>query len=349
MDRDRARILGLFAIHLALLVVSLFVLSWFVATTPAGTMSIDLRRARMCISDGDCMAFSLGQIKSGMYGSLAFTALYGAIVFSLLVGFQAVARLTSGVANVRLSKLGYLGGIGLFGNAFVAAYLFNPQVTGIQSELMGIDVERTIAPILYFLAMFVGIAVLYFASSQTTDDVGEYKPLAPLPAQKHPSSPPASAIPQKTSSSPPSSAFGSGPISVIPVHLQKKMKYVALTAQITRAGIDARREDGSSQLVLWRDVVGLVARRMPAELDGITFLDIVSSPGSTVRITPWTRVTGETFAGEGDAFTRAVLGKLVGYCASATLDPATQRFHKGELAAQLPDGEKLAAHDAKLA
>ncbi len=46
---------------------------------------------------------------------------------------------------------------------------------------------------------------------------------------------------------------------------------------------------------------------------------------------------------------RAVLAKLVGFCASATLDPATQRFHKGELAAQLPDAAKLAAHDEKLA
>jgi hypothetical protein len=100
---------------------------------------------------------------------------------------------------------------------------------------------------------------------------------------------------------------------------------------------------------MWRDVVGLVARRMPAEHDSITFLDIVSTAGSTLRILPWTRLTGETVDGEGDAWSRALLAKLSAHCPSAGLDPATQRFQRGEPAAQLPDTDKLAAHDAKLA
>ena len=381
MDRDRARVLLLFTVYVVLIVATLFIQDWFVASTPAGTMGIDLREARMCV-DGACMSFPLGRLNAGFYGTLGFTTFYGTIIFSLLVAYQAVTRIASGFANTSLSKIGYFGALGLFGNAAAAAYLFNPQVSGAEAEFMGLSVDRTLAPLLFFVAMFVGIAILYYAMNQTTDDIGEYKPIAPSPSlapatalparpktptappiavQKHPSSPPATAIPQKHpssppagavtkhSSSPPSSAFGSGPISVIPEHLRKKLKHVVLTAQLTRAGIDARREDGSSKLVMWRDVVGLVARRMPAEHDGLTFLDIVSTAGSTLRILPWTRVTGETLEGEGDAFMRALLAKLVGYCASAALDPATLRFHKGELAAQLPDTAKLAAHDEKLA
>ena len=368
MDRDRARVVLLFAVYLVLVVTTLFIQDWFVANGPGGTLLIDLRQGRVCASGDACMTFSLSQLKAGFYGTLGFTTFYGTIVLTMLVAYQAITRVVSGFANTSLSKMGYLGAIGLFGSAFTVAYLFNPQVTGIEAQALGIDVERTLAPLLFFVAMALALAVLYYSASQTSDDAGSYKPLAPAPslatatalpprvksptvppaAEKHPSAP-AAGIVTKHSSSPPSSALGSGPASVIPVHLKKRMKYVAITAEVTKAGVDARREDGSTQLVLWRDVVGLVARRMPTELDGITFLDLVSTAGATLRILPWTRVTGETFEGEGDAWTRALLAKLIGFCASASLDPATQRFHKGELAAQLPDTAKLAAHDEKLA
>jgi len=361
MDRDRARVLLLLVVYLALIVATLFIQDWFIATTAAGTMGIDLRQATVCPSDGTCMTFSLGKLRAGFYGTLGFTTFYGTIVFSLLVAYQAITRVASGFANVALSKMGYLCAIGMFGSAFIAAFLFNPQVTPSESQMMGIEVHRTLAPLLFFIAMGVALAVLYFAASQASDDLGDYKPLAPSPSlapatalppraktptapasvpQKHPSSPPAGSLSERPST---------GPISVIPIHLKRKLKYVAITAEITRAGIDARREDGSSKLVLWRDVVGLVARRMPAEHDGITFLDIVSTAGSTLRILPWTRLTGETVEGEGDAWSRALFAKLAAHCKSASIDPATQRFQRGEPAAQLPDMTKLAAHDDKLA
>lgn len=356
MDRDRARVVLLFAVYLALIVGTLFLQDWFVAAMPAGTMGIDLRHATLCSSDGACMTFSLSRLQAGFYGTVGFITFYGAIVFTLLVAYQAITRVTSGFANGSLSKLGYFGAIGLFGTAFTASFLFNPQVTGVQAEVMGIEVERTLAPLLFFAAMVLAISILYYAALQTSDDVGEYKPLAPvaLPAATAlPAAPTATAIPQKHTSSPPASALGpkptSGPISLLPEHLRKKLKYVAVTAEISRAGIDARREDGSTKLVLWRDVVGLVARRMPAEHDGVTFLDIISTAGSTLRILPWTRLTGESVEGDGEAWTRALLGKLVAHCSSAALDPATQRFQRGEPAAQLPDTAKLAAHDEKLA
>src|SRR5262249_21478741 len=93
----------------------------------------------------------------------------------------------------------------------------------------------------------------------------------------------------------------SGPLPPIPEHLRNRLRYVALTAEVTGGGIDARREDGLSRLVLWRDVVGVVARRMPPAYDGAAFVDIVSTVGSTLRIVPWTRLTGVLIDVEGDA------------------------------------------------
>ena len=99
----------------------------------------------------------------------------------------------------------------------------------------------------------------------------------------------------------------SGPLPPIPEHLRNRLRYVALTAEMTGGGIDARREDGLARLVLWRDVVGVVARRMPPAYDGAAFVDIVSTAGSTLRIVPWTRLTGELVDVDGDARPRAVV------------------------------------------
>lgn len=141
----------------------------------------------------------------------------------------------------------------------------------------------------------------------------------------------------------------SGPLPPLPAHLRNRLSYLALTAELTAGGIDARREDGSSQLVLWRDVVGVVARRLPADFDGTTFIDIVSTAGSTLRIVPWTRLTGEPVVGEGDDRPRGVVERVVAKCPDAKVDPATRMFLETGEAAQLPDLETLHAHDERLA
>jgi len=51
---------------------------------------------------------------------------------------------------------------------------------------------------------------------------------------------------------------------------------------MTRGGIDARREDGSSVLVIWRDIVGAVARRLPNDYQAVTFVDVISTAGATL-------------------------------------------------------------------
>jgi hypothetical protein len=146
-----------------------------------------------------------------------------------------------------------------------------------------------------------------------------------------------------------SSRTKSGPLPPIPDHLRNRLNYVALTAEVTGGGIDARREDGLARLVLWRDVVGVVARRMPPAYDGAAFVDIVSTAGSTLRIVPWTRLTGELIDVEGNARPRAVVEHVVAHCPGVRLDRATQMFLDTGEPAQLPDLDTLRAHDERLA
>lgn len=141
----------------------------------------------------------------------------------------------------------------------------------------------------------------------------------------------------------------SGPLPPVPEHLRNRLEYVAITAELTAGGIDARREDGASRLVLWRDVVGVVARRLPPAYDNATFIDIVSTAGSTLRIVPWTRLTGEPIAAELDQRPRGVVERVVAMCPGAKLDPATRLFLDTGEAVQLPDLETLHAHDERLA
>jgi hypothetical protein len=141
----------------------------------------------------------------------------------------------------------------------------------------------------------------------------------------------------------------SGPLPPMPEHLRNRLHYVALTVELTGGGIDARREDGLSRLVLWRDVVGVVVRRMPPVYDGAAFVDIVSTTGSTLRIVPWTRLTGEPIEGEGDARPRAIVEHVLSKCPGAKIDPATRQFLDSGEPAQLPDLDTLRAHDDRLA
>jgi len=146
-----------------------------------------------------------------------------------------------------------------------------------------------------------------------------------------------------------SSRSRSGSLPPVPAHLRNQLHYIALTAELTGGGIDARREDGLRRLVLWRDVVGVVARRMPPEYDGTAFVDIISTAGSTLRIVPWTRLTGDPIEADGDARPRALIEHVVARCPAARLDPATLQFLDTGEPAQLPDLDTLRAHDDRLA
>jgi hypothetical protein len=132
--------------------------------------------------------------------------------------------------------------------------------------------------------------------------------------------------------------------------LRGMLRYAVSSADLSGPGIDARLDDGSTRLVRWADVVGIVARRLPPTppFDGATFIDLVSTPGATLRILPWTQVTGA--AAPTDDRARALVQLFATRCSGAKLDGATRTFlgSRGP-APQLPDAATLATHDARLA
>ncbi len=142
------------------------------------------------------------------------------------------------------------------------------------------------------------------------------------------------------------------PPVAVPDALANKLRYTTLTANISHVGIDAKREDGFARVVMWPDVVGIVARRLPATVpyEGVTFIDLVSTAGATLRILPWTQLTGDAITGDGVERARALCQLVAARCRGAKLDSATRTFigSHGQ-AAQLPDEETLAAHDKRLA
>jgi hypothetical protein len=133
--------------------------------------------------------------------------------------------------------------------------------------------------------------------------------------------------------------------------LRKKLAYATATVTIEETGLQCRREDDLVKRVRWRDIVGVVARRLPAgpPYEGVTFLDVVSEPGATLRILPWTKLTGASFEHQGDLRAREIVQLLQARCPTLHVDPATRAFLGGDLAAQLPDDATLAAHDRRLA
>lgn len=342
MDRDRSRVLALFVAYLVLVAIALFALDWFTASLPFGTMSMDLRSAHFCPETAPCDSVGLAEIPDiGFYAPLGGLTFFLTLLFSGLVAYQVIARVRTGVASETTSRIGYISGVVLFVIAFCAAFVFAPQPNGNERELVA-EIVRTPAPFLLLIAHLLGIIVLYYAVTQRSTDP-EYQPLAPVaPVPKRVT---LQVEPQPKRQTIPPYVL----TSIVPEHLRAKLSFVILSADITRAGIDARLEDGSSKLVMWRDVVGLVARRMPAAYDALTFLDIVSVAGNTLRVMPWTRVTGEAVSGDDDPRMRALLEAMLGHCPEAAVDPATKRFQAGEPAAQLKDTAKLAAHDEKLA
>jgi hypothetical protein len=137
-----------------------------------------------------------------------------------------------------------------------------------------------------------------------------------------------------------------------PPALHGKLKYAVASASISSAGITAEREDGTTRVVDWDAVVGIIARRLPQEApyDGATFVDIVSTAGSTLRILPWTRIHGAPLFGEGEERARAFVQLVAARCLDAKLDSWTKVFGDGAgRPAQLPNPKTLDAHDTRLA
>ncbi len=315
---------------LVAVVFGTLLLDWFGVATqltmPDGTVSK--------LSQGIPMSMVPGGER---YETLSALTLWTSFGFAGLVLRQAFAADPS----ENLTKNGYVLGSAVIGLVLVTAFMSGLRNVSVSDAALGISftVWRTWAPGLLALGVIAGMAALYYIRHTIAVEV-EGPDLATPGAMPHvfaapfKSEPIIKAMPERPSAE----------------HLRGKLSFVTLSAEVTRGGVDARREDGSTVLVVWGDVVGIVARRLPPALDGATFVDLISSSGSTLRVVPWTKLTGDPIDGEAEHRARAFIALVRERSPTAKLDQLTRSFvDAGADAAQLPGIETLAVHDERLA
>lgn len=385
MGHEQTRVLVCAIVSLALIAAGALALDWYQLALD-GITAIDLRQLHVCSPDHPCVSRPLA-VLSGMFPTLAAVTLWSSLGFAALIVFQAGARLLTGTAHDAFTKLGYMLSLMAISLAVATAYLFGPEPEAVSlataSQTVG-SLHRTWAPLVLITGLSVGFAAMYLAATykpvtiapERTLDSRPRSPSLPVPAAARLSTGTMHAAPSQTSQTgqsgtmraggagtdpgfsatqpaiDPTSASPrsrSGSLPPVPAHLRNRLHYLALTAELTGGGIDARREDGLARLVLWRDVVGVVARRMPPEYGGAAFVDIISTSGSTLRIVPWTRLTGAPIEADGEARPRALIEHIIARCPAARLDPATLQFLDTGEPVQLPDLDTLRAHDDRLA
>lgn len=354
MGADRLRVLGVAMASLVLLVAATLVLDWFtVSISSVGSVGIDLRTAHGCDLTGTiCDSDSLSNMK-GTYPLVAKATFFIGLAFGIAVAITAGQRIFTDARGPSIfSKSAYtLGSIALASSIF-AGFVTGPSVAGTGEHMLEglgvtITIDRTVAPFAMIGAVLAGCLAVYFA---LVDDaaVAVAAPVVLAPARVV--TPGAETAPAVAPTAP--IRRDATPLPTIPPPLRGKVRYAVTHAEISRAGIDARREDNTTALVMWRDVIGAVARRLPKELDGVTFVDVVSTAGATIRLLPWTKLSlDEPVDDQTDARRAlALLAVITERCPDITLDPATRAFieKRGE-AAQLPDVATLAAHDERLA
>jgi hypothetical protein len=343
MDRDRMRVLVLALVSIAAIVVGTLIADWFlvrITGVPAlaehgiDKFVIDLREASACDKRGVCSSYPIAKLRSGsLYPTLATISFWGGLLYALLIAYQCGSRLLSGFANETIGKSAYAIGALLFCIAVGAGYLFGLETGTAEALGAAIVVERGWGAVSLLFGYASGIVALYYAGRQSSGlDDADYAPLDPKV-------PPALArmVAARHAAEP----------------ARPKLSFATTTAELTRAGIEARREDGHTVLVLWRDVVNVIARRLPSDVaEGVTFVDVVSTAGQTLRLLPWTKLLGETTVdGQGSARARAIVALIASRCPAVQLDAATRSFVDSAMqpATQLPDAASLAEHDARLA
>lgn len=323
MDRHAVRLAVCAVASVAVIVACTLVLDWFVATSPnvVEPLRIGLRPTTRL---------------AGVYPTLAVVTFWGSLAFAVIVVNQVVRRIAARRASDAVGRVGFGLGLALIAWTFATGYLFGPQAQSF--DTVSLTVVRTWAPALLLVGLVLGIAALKLA---TTIE-------APVPAIVRPSTGESKPLPRPAPIVD-EAAVARVAAAITQTALRGKLRFALATAEVSTAGIDARHEDGSARLVLWRDVLGVVARRLPAPPphDGTTFIDVVSNAGATIRVVPWTRISGVEIAAGDPAreFARLVTARSP----DAQLDPATRAFVDGAApAAQLPDLVTLDAHDARL-
>ncbi len=373
MGRARAGVAA--AVCLGLILASTLVLDWFHARIDVSSIAgdavvksmvdqslikIDLRSISVC-NEGVCMSAPMSKLV-GAYPTVAGAAFWTSLLLAALVAFQAGLRVIGGMPAVGFNRLGYLLAFASFATGTLAGYMFGPE-TGNHAEA-GFAATRTWGPAALLLGDLVAIVALYFAvkpDEQAFESpvithpraaVAAAPAVTPAPARSNvPDSIPLDGRPLEERAAPPARpAEPQGPTAAPPA-LRGRLSYATATAMLASIGIDATLEAGATRMVRWSEVVGVHARRLPSAppFDGVTFVDVVSTAGATLRILPWTRLTGETLE-TGEGRMRAIVKLVETRCPGANVDRATRAYADGaEPARQLPDEATLAAHDEHLA
>ena len=153
---------------------------------------------------------------------------------------------------------------------------------------------------------------------------------------------------QPTRSRGPSRMPSSIPLDTEPAaeESDEALAYAATSLGLTAVGIEAVREDGSRHALAWTDVVGVVARCSPG---GVTFVDLVSLPGKTLRFTPATHITGVQIDGTPIERARTFIELVTARRRDVKVDAATREFVQGGIVLQIPDPTVMAEHDCRLA
>ena len=355
-----------------LIAAAALVLEWFIVdingAMDLSRITLDLREARACTSAGDCASVPMSMIKGSMYPTLATVSFWGAAVFALLLLYQAGTRMFGGTTSDSVIKAGHGLGSLVILTTVGAGYIFGPNLEPVQTAIMGLDFDRGWGPLAMLVGLCAGQVAFYFMK----DPLGDEAPVIPIDKPANlpravaqtrvplPLNTPAGGTPTikpaRAQTKPPYVARTQTPttppaLKALAEVFKGRVKFAMVTGDVTMGGIDARREDGAGVLVVWRDVVGLVVRRLPPELDGHPFIDIVSTAGMTLRVLPWSKLTGEHFEGEGDTRVRSFMQVVTKRCTEARIDRATQNFldDDSKRPAQLSNLELLARHDTALA
>ncbi|MCX5746161.1 MAG: hypothetical protein NT062_27095 [Proteobacteria bacterium] len=347
MSRDRLRVLVLGGTSVILVLACTFGLDWFrinvgrgiLDEALGGAVGFDLRTIHGC-ANGNCSSISFSKL-SGGFDTLAPLVFFESLGFALLVAIQTYTKVMSGSGSDKLARVNYTVAVLLFVLTVFAGYLLAPQFPATEMFGFTLSIDRTWAPALMLLAAVTGLMANY--SAVTQDDRVAFAPVLPV-ARVVPAAAPV----------PPVDVPAPVRASVTPI---PNLQYATATATLSRAGLDARREDGTALLVMWRDVVGVVVRRLPEPLDGHTFIDVVSTAGATLRLLPWTRLDGDPLGVDLDdvdfePHARAIVAHIVAHAPAATLDAGTRAFVDGGATTrptQVPDLATLAILDARLA
>lgn len=341
---------------------------------------IGLNSMTACAANSGCTSAPMDML-SGWYPSLATYTFWCSVIASALLALQGASRLVTGSANEVLTRISVLVVILAIIGAGLIVFMLPPETH--ETTVASVTNHRTWAPALMFAGYLIAFYALHLVSeeevyedekpareayiSQPIIPIKESRvgiqsdPIVPLKISRvpqiirmttapEPEPEPISLELEPATPIPPAPA-----LAVCPEALETKLRYAAQSVTFTTDGMVGHREDGSIKQIAWADVVGAVARRLPADppYDSTTFVDLVSLAGATLRILPWTAVGGELTLppnADGAERARAFVQLIAARCPSARLDSATRTFLGGRgSAAQLASLEMLATHDDRLA